>query len=129
MIDVARNRRKRILTRGSQNFVKTPVIPAGSIYIIDLEQDTEIKKYLPLNSLKIVNNSSSTVIIYINQSSDDKLEVIPNEAREIEDRWFRTLKIQNVGTVDIAKGDLIISMRRKPITTDNVIQKVVELLA
>jgi len=106
-------RKKRLYTEGSPRYpVTISDLVAGASMLYGFENDTVIRKYLPLNWLRIVNDSGVDLKISVGQNNP---EIIKNNSIFTNEGNFWSFIIENIGTTT-ATGSLIYThVQRKPI--------------
>ena len=105
---------------------KNSSLITGSYELIDFEKDNNVtQKYLPFTNLQIINNSSETIYIYINQGNIAK--VIPSGTILTFDKSVipacRSINIYNAGTGTIAVNEVEVSVWKEGVTIDNAFKK------
>ena len=120
----AATRKGRILTDGSPDFTfsNSAAIPASGIYAINLESNGEyghsIVKYLPLDFLEIINDSSERVGIVLNGDEGTELPLLANSHRLLTLRKYSSIRIINRGVDDVAANELRLLAKREPMDAD-----------
>ena len=94
--------------------------------LIDFAMDnTDTQRFLPLNSMQIINNSSYEIYIYLNQGTIAKSipagTIINFDSKSIP--AVRSLVIYNAGTGTITANQIEISAWREGVEIDNAFAK------
>jgi len=102
------------------------VIVASASLIYDIgEDDTKTKKYLPLSNIRIVNNSTENIVIFINQRTEGF--TIPAGTIISLDKGtipsFYSIKITNISATDTSAGEIKISVWRESLTIDDAYRR------
>jgi len=102
-------------------------ISASGVWLIDLEtQKPASQKYLPLSNLRVVNNSTKNITIFVNQKTEGV--TIPAGTIISLDRFsignFQSLKILNLNSTSaISTNELKISCWREGIVVEEAFKK------
>ena len=106
-------KKKRLYTQGSPRFQLTiENLTAGAQMLYGFENNSTIRKYLPLNWLRIVNDSGVDLKIYVGQSNP---EIIKNNSIFTQEGNFYSFLLENIDGSTTATGSLIYThVQRKP---------------
>jgi len=99
-------------TEPSPKFTEKPSINAGDSFLIDPDQNARSSKYKPFDAFIIQNNSNQDIEVQFNDQDSNiyLLEANTIAQEEYPDiQEFRKLRIINLGSSDISKGDLKIT--------------------
>jgi len=106
-------RKKRLYTEGSPRFnVTITDLAAAAQMLYGFENDSTIRKYLPLNWLRIVNDSGSDLKISIGQSNP---EIIKNNSIFTQEGNFFSFLLENIGTITATGSLIYVHCQRKPV--------------
>lgn len=109
------------------SFSNSGTIASNGTDIFDFGEDnTASQKYLPFNNLRIVNNSSEDIKVYINQNRNKFVLVTANSISLATPDVFpaiRTVLIENVGSGTIAVGEISIVAYKNNVTPELVTQR------
>jgi len=117
-------RQERIKKEGSEYF--TWLLPAtGPAAISQIEIATTLpraRKYLPLDFIEVCNNDVVNMTLIIN--GDETLPVPAGVIRTIRNKPYYEIAIRNDdAAVTSTLNDVIVSLRREPITVDDWARK------
>jgi len=105
-------KRKRLYTGGSPRFKLTIAdLTAGSQKLYGFESDSTKRKYLPLNWLRLVNDSGVDLEISIGQVN---AEIIKNNTIFIQEGNFYSFILKNIGGSTATGTDIHTHAQRKP---------------
>lgn len=94
---------RRLRRQGSPRFsVSINDIPASANCVYGFEEDPKIRKFLPLNFLRILNKSGVTLKIYVGQTTDG--EIILDDTSYESYGNFYTFNIENISDTTTATG-------------------------
>jgi len=112
--DVLALKRKRLVTEGSAKFTVTITdLIAGAKKLYGFDTDSEIRKYLPLNYLRIQNKGGTILKVYVSQRSDG--EVIQKDMIWTHHGDFYTFTLENLDGSTTATGSQIyVDVQRNP---------------
>lgn len=106
--------RRRLHTEGSRKMTVTisDLLP-GARMIYGFESDSEVRKYLPLNFLRIINDSGCLLNIYVNQNED--AEPTLNNMIYTHEGDFYSFTIENLdGSATAVGSTTYTTVQRKP---------------
>ena len=106
-------KKRRLFIEGSPRFQVTIAdLISGAQMLYGFENDANIRKYLPLNWLRIVNDSGQDLKIYVGQSNP---EIIKNNSIFTQNGNYWSFLLENIGS-GTATGTLIYThVQRKPV--------------
>ena len=117
-------REKRIQKAGSPYFnLECGVIAALGVVAYSCEDvDARARKYYPLDSIEMTNLSTENMTL---QLDDGDAFIVPGGTiKAIEDKPYRRFRITNRDAVNATEaGEILIQMKRLPITRDTWIRK------
>jgi len=110
-----RMRSKRLYTEGSELLTVTiSNLAASAQKLYGFSTDATIRKYLPLNYIRIFNDSSCNLKVYVNNSSTSE-PILKNTIWTYEGN-FNTFLLENMDTENEATGtDIYCTVQRKPL--------------
>jgi hypothetical protein len=109
---------------------KLGALAAGASTVIDYESDSFngvaaiAAKYLPLNFVRILNNSSQSLDVYLNQNAGNVVTVAAGQDFILTDEPVRTLKIVNLGSSGTNANEVIINGKLLDVSTQDVVKAV-----
>lgn len=117
----------------------SPVFPfnnaeltAGEFALIDFAEDKpNMKKYLPMNNVRVVNASSENITVYVNQKRDRGLFIPANTIQNIPNDIFPSMNsilYRNEGTGTISANQINFLISKDQVTTDILAKKIFRLL-
>lgn len=117
-------RQERIKREGSPYYTWTVPVTAttatSSIHVPT--QFPQARKYEPLDWLEIVNNeTTNNLTLTINQN--DAFAVPAGTIRTIESKALWTLAVTNNGGANTTLGNIVVTIRRQPMTIDKWAQR------
>lgn len=112
-------RQERIKREGSPYYTWTvPATAAAAVSSIYVpSQFPQARKYEPLDWLEIVNNEAANNLTLVVNSSDN-FSVPAGTIRTIEGKALWSLAVTNNGAVITTLGNIIVTIRRQPMTID-----------
>lgn len=123
-------RERRALRGGSPYFTYTPgIIAAGATTAINVYTTyTAARKYLPLDYIEIINNEAAnpiTVAINASPAASNRTITVPARTQRIsdEDVQIWTVHVQNDGAVATTAGNIVIKLKRAPLTADSAARR------
>lgn len=107
-------RDKRLFKRGSKKHsVTISDLTASATKLYGFEEDSTLKKYLPLNFLRIVNKGGTDLKVYINQSSDG--EIILDDTIYTFNGNFYSFILENTdGSTTATGSNVYCTVQRQP---------------
>ncbi len=115
------------------SFINSEIVTAGSEDIIDFAVvKPKSLKYLPFNTLNIINNSSVAIKVYINQDRNRPL-IIPSGVIQPIDNTISpaisSILWENIdGSTQVEVGEIQFLVSRDNVTTDLLAKRVHQLL-
>ena len=117
------SRERRTAKEGSEDITVELDIAAGDFEIVDYSKHPVAKKYLPLNELIVINDGSTKLKIYYNQTKDD-FDIVPaGGVLSKDNKAIRSLKVENLDSSNA--GHAVIHARKRPMKTDDLIRKLI----
>lgn len=123
-------RERRALRGGSPYFTWTPgAIAAGATAEINIYSTfAAARKYLPLDYIEIINNEAAnavTVSTNARPAASDRTILVPARTQRIsdEDVQIWTVHCQNNGAVATTAGNIVIKLKRAPLTADSAARR------
>lgn len=114
------------------SFSNVTAIAVSSETILDFETlKPKSGKYLPFNSGRILNNSDSDIIIYINQNRERPLQVPANTIQPVDATIFPSISsaiIVNNDTNEIPIGKINLVTSKDEVTVDLIAKRMHKLL-
>jgi len=105
-------KKKRLYTEGSPRFQLTiSDLTASAQKLYGFESDSDIRKYLPLNWMRIVNDSGQDLKIYVGQQNP---EIIKNNSIYTNEGNFWSFLLENVGSGTATGTAIHCHVQRKP---------------
>lgn len=108
-------------------FSSSPTLTTGQQILIDYEVDTfngkagSAKRFIPFNSLRVVNASGQTIQIYFNQHPLKVRTINAGQTTTITDYAFSNLKIINIGSGSIGANTLFLeALLESPDSTEAI---------
>jgi hypothetical protein len=119
---------------GSPNFPHNAgALLTGAVTIIDFNiRASRQSKYAPFNRLKIINNSSYDIIIYINQDTNNAYVIPAGTIESINKESIPALwsvKIENIGSGTIASGEVRLEVQKEIITPQDLLTGIVKKIS
>lgn len=129
----------RIENEYGRKYDVSPVFPfnnsalaSGEYALIDFAEDKPaMKKYLPMNSVRVVNASSENITVYVNQKRDRGLFIPANTIQNIPADIFpsiNSLLYKNEGSGTISQNQINFLISKDKVTTDILAKKIFRLL-
>lgn len=135
------------LTKNSygRNYSVSPLFPfknastigitaPDNVFLVDVELDTpegnvrgSAYKYAPFNNLRIVNSSSSDIIVYPNQNRSQGILVSAGTSQNVDNRAvkaFHYALVENIGASSITAGQVRVLFWKDSVTDDAIIKRV-----
>jgi len=103
-------------------------LEAGKTELWSFSNHDILAGFVPLDFVKVVNNSSETVTVKLDQRKDKAVTLASGISDTIQIGKFRTLEIVNEGQGDIADNEIFIEVMRKPQTREDAYQQTIEKL-
>lgn len=103
---------------------QVPVTAAGVTSSIDIfTQFPRSRKYMPLDWLEVVNNGTVNVTLIVNGAGGDFLPVPAGTVRPVIKKSVTWIGVRNDDALNPTVLNLVtVTLRRQPITTDDVIR-------
>lgn len=128
MISKSSIQKERRLRGSSPKAIICPEISANGEWVKSLENDSHFSKYLPLDTVTIDNNSSSTIAFYPNQNVDKVIRILPNTIRTLSKEIIGGLYDYMIKELDgsvISTGEVLVSPALEEPTANNIVTKLV----
>lgn len=94
--------------------VSMPAIVAGTAELVKIGgkklSESTLQKSLPILGVSILNESSESIKVFINEEPTNAFRVSPNASRGLVGIPFNDLSIENLGALDIAAEDVTIAL-------------------
>ena len=115
-VDLRRDRALRVMRDGSPNFfMNLGAIAAGEFqYVLIESQFPKARKYQPLNSITITNNSAENVDLQINAQDYAALPAGVIWADTESPVW--SFKISNNDSTNVAAGEISVNLSSPPMS-------------
>ena len=106
--------KRRLHSEGSRIMTVTITdLVAGAKKLYGFDTDSDIRKFLPLNFLRIINDSGCNLRIHVNQNED--AEVTLNNMIYTHDGDFYTFTLENLdGSATATGSTTYTTVQRKP---------------
>lgn len=105
---------------------KVGSISASSSFIFDIAEDKPVwKKYLPFNSVTVINNGGQAIDVFINQTLENFLH-LPNGVIQTYtgDVGIWSLKITNLSaTTATTANQIVMQFEREGVTSDSLAKR------
>jgi hypothetical protein len=106
-------RNKRLFQYGSESLSVTITdLTTGLAKVYGFENDANIRKYLPLNYLRIQNKSGADLKVYVGQKANG--EIILDDTTFTYYGNFFSFKLENIDTVTATGSTCYCDVQRKP---------------
>ena len=89
-------------------------IDAGAKKVYGFDDDAEIRRYLPVDFLRILNKSSQPLAIFINQNKNAE-EIILDDVIFLHDGNFFSFTLENVGTETATGAAIYTTVQKKAV--------------
>ena len=104
--------KKRLITVGSPTFpISCGNIAVGGRVLVGFESNKQHRKYLPLNWLRIVNDSGVDLKVYMGQKD---AEILKNNSIYTKEGNFYSFLLENIGSSEALETNIHIHVQRKP---------------
>lgn len=115
------------------SFVNSGTIIAQAEVIIDFETEKpKTLKYLPFNTLNILNNSAEEIIVYINQKRDRPIKVPPNVIFPIDNTIAPSISSilwkNNHASDSISANEIQFLVSKDNVTTDLLAKRLHQII-
>lgn len=104
-------------------------LAAGATTIIDYESDTfnnvvrSASRWIPLDTLRIINNSSVTIQVMFNQNPGDTRDILPAQDVTQPRKHFNSVTIKNLdSSVATTAGQVIVEAEKEVVTYQRVLE-------
>jgi hypothetical protein len=89
-------------------------IVAGKMIVVDMfAAMPKSIPYLPLNSVRIINNSAQNINVYHDYYGTDNARRLPSKTeRRVNGYAFSKIVIENLGALDIASGEIYLEVAK-----------------
>ena len=104
-------------------------LAAGATTIIDYESDTfnnvprSAARWIPLDTLRVINNSSVTIQVMFNQNPGDTRDILPAQDVTQPRKHFNSIIIKNMdGSTATTAGQVIVEAEKEVITSQRIVE-------
>jgi hypothetical protein len=73
-------------------------------------KESKLKKFVPFVSISVLNNSSETIKVVLNETNDNCFRVPANSSRNLEGYPIWDCQIVNLGATDIADDEVFVTL-------------------
>ena len=94
--------------------ITMPAIAAGVQQLVEIGNrklsESTLQKSLPALGVSILNESSNSIKVFVNEEPTNAFRVSPNASRGLSGVPFTDLSIENLGTTEIAEAEVTVTL-------------------